>query len=82
MCAHINVSAPQVVHQSYSNLKDVKPLELIEHDSHFDHALINQYLWHSTPLMLEIDVGSKDIVAVSINHLHPPIQDSSTHQLI
>jgi hypothetical protein len=53
----INVCAPKVVHPNLSNLKVARPSKLIKHDFDFDHAPINKYLWHPTPLMLEVVWG-------------------------
>ncbi len=79
----INTNATQVAHQNPSSPKAKRPLESIKHALDSNHAQINSYLQCSTPSMPEVDVGSRLIDGVaSMNHLWPPIQNSSTHQII
>jgi hypothetical protein len=55
-------------------------LKSTKHDLDFDHAPINQYLQHPTPLMPKVDVGSTlTVVTISMNYVQPPIQKLSTH---
>jgi hypothetical protein len=68
---------------SPSNPKATRLEKSIEGDSNYDHTLISQYLQHLGPSIFEVDVGSKLVVmAASMNHLWPPIEDLSTCQII
>jgi len=78
-----NTSAPWVEHLSPSSLKVTRPSKLIEHDSHSNHAPINEYLWCPTPSMPEVDVGSRLVAMVAfMNCLWPPIENLSTQWII
>jgi hypothetical protein len=76
----INTSAPQVANP---NPKVARLEKLVKGDSNSNHAPINQYLRHPRPPILEVLVGSRLVnVTTSMNHLLPPIKDSSTCWII
>jgi hypothetical protein len=78
----INTSAPQVADLSFSSHKVIRLENSAKGDLDSNHALIRQYLQRPKPPILEVPMGSRLIVvAVSMNHLRPPIEDSSTHRV-
>ncbi len=71
-----NTSAPQVANPSPSSPKAPRLEKSIEGESKFDHAPINQYLWHPRPPIPKVDVGPRPIiVATSMNRFRPPIEN-------
>ncbi len=78
----INTNALQVADPNPSNLKIARSEKSIEGDSNSDHAPISQYLQHPRPPIPQVLVGSRLVImAASMNHLLPPIEDSFTCQV-
>jgi hypothetical protein len=79
----INTSAPQVVDSSPLSLKDARSKKSIEDDLDFNHAPISQYLRCPRPSIPKVPMGSRLVImAVSMNCLPSPIENSSTCQII
>ncbi len=77
-----NTSAPQVADLSPSSPKIARLEKSTKGDLDFEHTPINQYLQRLRPMIFKVDVGSRLIVvATSMNHLQPPIEDLSTHKI-